>query len=180
MRFFCPVDCREFIMRGKFMINNKQESENFDNSYLRMKKPLRCPFLCCCRPKFEIEFLNPEKKYEKIGQINFECSLCDPIFVIQKETNQKLYYIEAECCQMGLMCRNNIIGKTEEAHFYIYNYYDRKKNIGDICKQSCSSHSISDNFSVKFPNDASSKEKLLIMLTAIMIDYQYFEKNTLD
>ena len=180
MRFFCPVKCREFIMKGKFMINNEQESDDFENSYLRMKKPLRCPCFCACRPKFEIEYLNPEKKYEKIGIINFECSFCDPVFVIQKETKQKLYYVEAQCCQMGLLCRNNLIGKTEEAHFYIYNYYDRKKIIGDICKQSCNSHSIADNFLIKFPKDASSKEKLLIMLTAIMIDYQYFENNNID
>ena len=182
MRIICPVNCRKFLMKGKFSYNNEKSDENnFKNCYLRMKKPLKFPILCCCRPQFIIEYLNTEKKYEKIGIIYFEFSICDPIFVIENEKGENIYYIEANYCQLGLMCRNNIFGKTEEAHFFIYKYNNREKVIGDICKEHSSSvMNIADDFSVTFPVNANVKEKLLLMITAIMIDYQYFEKNNIE
>ena len=182
MRIICPVNCRQFTMKGNYSYNNENKDENnFKNCYLRMKKPLKCPFLCFCRPEFIIEYLNMDKKYEKIGTIYFKFSFCDPVFVIENDKKKNVYYIEANYCQLGLMCRNNIFGKTEEAHFFIYNYNNRDKVIGDICKEKCSSvMSISDDFSVTFPVNASVKEKILLMITAIMIDYQYFEKNNID
>ena len=38
--------------------------------------------------------------------------------------------------------------------------------------------SISDNYSVTLPNKAKPVEKVLLTIAGIMIDYQYFEKNT--
>lgn len=178
MRLICPVNYREFTMNGKFTYNNKG---NYKNSFLKMSKPLRCPCLCLCRPEFEIEYLNSLNQYEKIGTICSEYSVCDPIFVIYDHDGEEIFYIEADCCQAGFMCRNNVFGKTDEAHFFIYDYNNRDEVIGDICKQSASSyHSIADDFSLNFPIKATVKQKLLLMLTAIMIDYQFYEKNDIS
>ena len=179
MRLFCPVNHRKFSMKGKFTYNNNKE--NYDNSFLRMNKPLRCPLFCLCRPEFDIEYKNSTDNYEKIGAIYCEYSICDPIFVIYNNEREPQFYIKADCCQCGFMCRNNILGKTDEAHFLIYDYNKRDEIIGDICKQSASSYlSIADDFSVSFPEKADVKQKLLLMLTAIMIDYQFYEKNDLS
>ena len=95
--------------------------------------------------------------------------------MIQNENIKNIYCIEAKYCQLGIMCRNNIFGKTEKVHFHIYNNNDKEKVIGDICKEYSSSY-IVDNFSVTFPENASIKEKLLLMMTATMTDYQYLKK----
>ena len=181
-RLVCPVNYRKFSMKGKFTLNeNESNEDNFIDCCLKMIKPMKCPIFCLFRPLFIIEYLNMEKSYEKLGTIIYEFSFYDPIFVVQNENGENIYYITGKYCQLGLMCRNNIFGKTEEAHFYIYSYNDKEKVIGDICKEYSSSYmNIADDFLVTFPENASAKEKLLLMMTAVMIDYQYFEKNTIS
>ena len=115
----------------------------------------------------------------KLGTIVQNFSFCDPVFSIYNKDDKEIFYIEADCLQCGLMCRNNFMGKTDEAHFYIYNMDDRSNPVGDICKKAAKSlYSIADNYSVIFPNKATFEEKILLTITGIMIDYQFFEKNT--
>ena len=38
--------------------------------------------------------------------------------------------------------------------------------------------SIADNYSIILPNNSTPEEKVLLTIAGIMIDYQYFERNT--
>ena len=178
MRCLCPVNCREFSMRIKLPSeeNDNEEDEEFEGRIIDINKDCKCPFLCCIRPDMNIILVQSN---DKLGRIEQSFSFCDPVFRIFDKDDKEIFYIEADCCQCGLMCRNNFMGKTEEAHFFIYNINDRDNASGDICrKASKSMFSIADNYSVIFPQKATIEEKILLTMAGIMIDYQYFEKNT--
>ena len=178
MRYFCPVNCREFTMKIKisFDENENDEDEDFENSIINIEKNCKCPFLCLVRPDMNIIIT---EKNTKLGRIEQAFSCCDPIFYIYDKNDKEIFYIEADCCQCGLMCRNNFMGKTDEAHFFIYKIGDSAKPVGNICKKAAKSmFSIADNYSVILPEKANIEEKILLTVAGIMIDYQYFEKNT--
>ena len=180
MRYFCPVNCRQFTMKIKLAFeenkNTEDEDEEYNNSLIIIDKDCKCPFLCCIRPDMKVILCENNKK---LGTIEQKFSICDPVFSIYDKDDNEIFHIEADCFQCGLMCRNNFMGKTDEAHFFIYNNEDRANPAGDICKKAAKSMlSIADNYSVVFPNKATFEEKILLTIAGIMIDYQYFEKNT--
>ena len=180
MRYFCPVNCRQFTMKIKLVFeevkNTEDEEEEYNNSLIIIDKDCKCPFLYCIRPDMKVILCEND---EKLGTIEQKFSFCDPVFSIYDKDDKEIFYIEADCLQCGLLCRNNFCGKTDEAHFYIYYKKDRSNPAGDICKKAAKSmFSLADNYSVIFPNKATFEEKVLLTIAGIMIDYQYFEKNT--
>ena len=178
MRCCCSVDNRQFTMKIKSSTqgeNNSTDDEEFTNSLIKIIKDCRCPCICCIRPEMNI-FLTENNK--KLGTIENSFSFCDPIFNIYDEKDNKIFYITAECCQSGLLCRNNFIGKTEECHFFIYKSGENSKPIGNICKKAAKSMlNIADDYSIFLPNNSTPEEKVLLTMAGIMIDYQYFERN---
>ena len=179
MRFCCSVNNRQFTMKIKSSTqgeNNSTDDEEFTDSLIQIIKDCRCPCICCIRPVMNI-FLTEDNK--KLGTIENSFSFCDPIFNIYDKNNNKIFYITAQCCQSGLLCRNNFIGKTEECHFFIYKSSENSTPIGNICKKAAKSLlNIADNYSIFLPNDSTPEEKVLLTMAGIMIDYQYFERNT--
>jgi hypothetical protein len=152
------------------------DDEEFDNPLITINKNCRCPCLCCIRPCMNVILVNGGIQ---IGIIKQSFSVLDPIFTIYDKNETPIYYLEADCCQCGFLCRNNFMGKTDDAHFFIYNYNEKGNPVGDICKKAAKSmFSIADDYSVVLPTKASFEDKLLLMIAGIMIDYQYFEMNT--
>ena len=179
MRICCSVDSREFSMKIKSAIQGEYENtddEEFSDSLININKSCRCPCICCIRPKMNI-FLTDKNK--KLGSVEHDFSCCDPIFSIYDKNDNEIFYITAECCQCGLICRNNFLGKTDECHFFIYKSGEATAPVGDICKKAAKSmFSIADNYSIILPNNSTPEEKVLLTIAGIMIDYQYFERNT--
>lgn len=175
MRFFCPVNCRGFTMKMKVVesYDNKYD-DNFNNSIIKINKNFKIPFLCLIRPEMKVNLI---KEQTYLGTVEQCFSFCDPCFKIYNENEEEVKYIEADCCQCGYICRNNTIGKTDDAHFFIYNPGDKSKPIGDICKKTESVFSIADSYSVIYPPTIPPEEKILLSIVAILIDYQYYEKN---
>ena len=179
MRCFCPVNIREFDMKIKHMNKDKNNKNDFNKDlYLNIYKPLRCACICICRPELDIKYSDSNKKNNNLGKIRSLFSILDPKFEVENKEGKILYNIVADCCQCGLMCRNNMLGKTDEAHFFIYNPIDFNSPIGDICKKSSESLlSISDDYIITLPKNSEPEEKLLLISAGLMIDYQYFERN---
>ena len=98
--------------------------------------------------------------------------------MVYNGNDEEIKFITADCCQCGLICRNTSLGKTDDAHFFIYNPKDMAKPIGDICKKTESVFSIADSYSIIYPVKIPPEEKILLTIVAIMIDYQFFEKNS--
>ena len=175
MRIFCPVNCRGFTMKMKVVESHENKNDkNYNNCLININKNFKIPFLCLIRPEMKL-YLTKDQSF--LGTIEQCFSIFDPIFTIYNENEEEVKYIEADCCQCGFICRNNAIGKTEDAHFFIYNPEDKTKPIGDICKKTESVFSIADSYSVTFPAKIPAEEKILLSIVAVLIDYQYYEKN---
>ena len=175
MRIFCPVNCRQFNMKMKTVTSYENKSDNnFSNSILNIQKNFKIPCLCLIRPDMKVDFI---KDNTRLGTVEQSFSFCDPSFTVYNENDEKVKFISADCCQCGLICRNNTLGKTDDVHFFIYNPKDMAKPIGDICKKTESVFSIADSYSIVYPVKIPPEEKLLLCIVAIMIDYQFFEKN---
>ena len=189
MRCFCPVSCRELVMKIKLSFDeneNQNESSNNDESsnneeafkdcLIYIDKKYKCPFFNCIRPEMRV-FMAGTKSL--IGTIEEGFSCCDPIFNIYDKDGKIVYSINTDCCQCGFMCRNNCLGKTDECIFFIYKGENPESPIGEINKKAAASQlSIADNYSVLFPKNATVEQKLLLSIAGMMIDYQYFENNT--
>ena len=180
MRFWCPVSCRGLIMKVK-IANESEENENendedFKDCFLSIDKQFKCPCGTCVRPEMRV-FITETNTI--LGTIEEGFSCCDPIFNIYDKDGKAIYYIETDCCQCGFMYRNSFLGKTDECIFFIYDFHDRANPIGEINKKAqVSQLSIADNYSVLFPKNATLEQKILLTIAGVMIDYQYFEKNT--
>ena len=174
-RIFCPVNCREFTMKMKLMNEHSNKYDtNFNNSLMTMKRDWRIPCLCCLRPEIVIDL---KKEKIRVGKVEQSFAFCDPCFTVYNENDEKIYYIEADCCQCGFICRNYSLGKTEDCQFLIYNWNYRDKAIGYIMKKTESVYSLADNYLVYFPSKIQPEDKFLLSIVAVMIDYQYYEKN---
>ena len=182
MRFWCPVSCRELIMKIKIAYDEKENEndndndEEFNNSFLYIEKKFKCPCCNCIRPEMRV-FITETNTL--LGTIEEGFSCCDPIFNVYDKDGKVIYNIETDCCQCGFMCRNNCWGKTDECVFFIYDVENKSNPIGEISKKAASSQlSIADNYSVIFPKNATLEQKILLTVAGVMIDYQYFENNT--
>ena len=188
MRCFCPVSCRELIMKIKLSSeekenqsenNNDEENTNeeeFNDSLIYIDKKYKCPFFNCIRPEMRVYIAGTKSL---IGTIEEGFSCCDPIFNIYDKHGKIMFRINTDCCQCGFMCRNNCLGKTDECIFFIYKGDNEVNPIGEINKKAAASQlSIADNYYVLFPKNSTVEEKLLLSITGMMIDYQYFENNT--
>ena len=174
-RIFCPVNCREFTMKMKLMSpdSNKYDT-NFRDSLMTLQRNCKIPCLCLIRPELIID-LSKEKL--RVGKVEQSFAFCDHCFRVYNENDEEIYYIEADCCQCGFICRNYSIGKTDDCQFLIYKSSERVKPIGYIVKKTESVYSLADSYLVVFPSKIPPEEKFLLSIAAVLIDYQYYEKN---
>ena len=106
----------------------------------------------------------------------FTC--CDPEFEVIESNGNLKYFVNADCCQCGLLCANNICGKLSPA---VFNIYAAGSNniVAKISKMGAQSFSEvitdADSYTVNFPQGSSAHDKLLLIALGLLIDYQYFE-----
>ena len=174
-RLFCPVSCREFTMKMKLMSDSSNKYDtDFSDSLMTLQRNFKCPCLCIVRPDIIIDLT---KEKTRVGRIIQNFSFCDPCFTVFNENDEDIYYIEADCCQCGFICRNNSLGKTDDCQFFIYNSNERSNPIGVKTKKTESIFSLADNYHVVFPPKIAPEEKFLLSIVSVLIDYHYFENN---
>ena len=174
-RVFCPVNCRKFTMKMKLMDEKSNKyDKNFSDSIITIQRDCKIPILCLIRPEMIINLVQDNIS---IGRVEKSFSFCDPCFTVYNENNEEIYYIEADCCQCGFICRNCFFGKSEDCQFLIYNSKEKGKSIGYIVKKTESIFSIADNYLIVFPPKISPEDKFLLSIVAISIDYHYYESN---
>ena len=170
----CSASMREFVMDIKHIANAGALNENFQNSFVHVNKPFKCT--CCCleRPEMIANYSNGEL----VGKVKQPFSCCDPIFTIYDNAGTMRYYIYADCCQCGLCC-SGPCAKMSEVTFNIYRDANMGQPIGSIVKKIANFSELitsADSYQVNFPADARPNEKLLLIITGLMIDYQFFEE----
>ena len=171
----CPAGAREFSMAIKHVESNNEVDDDFTKANISAYKPFKCT--CCCLERPE---MNVIVNGNLVGTVEQPFYCCDPIFTIKDEFGKLNYFIWADCCQCGYCCGNNICGKLSETWFFIYNYQNMSEAVGSIVKKVAKLSEMitnADSYLITFPPDATSADKLLLIIAGLMIDYQYFENS---
>ena len=177
MRNCCPANNREFNMAIKHIATAANLDENFSAPYLDVRKPCKCTCFCLERPEMLVRFGNQQ---QPVGRIKQPFTCCDPVFSTYDSTGIVKYTIHGDCCQCGLICKNNFCGKLSEVTFNIH----KGNNImsspcGSITKKVATAAELvtsADSYQINFPPDANPQDKLLLIVAGLMIDYQFFEE----
>ena len=173
----CSASAREFVMDIKHIPDASMlMNENYQASFVHVHKPFKCTCFCLERPVMNATYTQGG---QILGQVKQPFSCCDPIFHIYDSGNALRYIVHADCCQCGILCSNNFCGKMSEACFNVYKDAGMSAPCGSIVKKMATLSEMvtsADSYQVNFPMDASPSEKLLLIITGLMIDYQYFEE----
>ena len=166
----CYINFKMFI---KHFTNQAMFNQNFENFFAILDKPYNCTCCCCSRPYMECNYGDGTK----IGKVIEAYTCCDPKVCIYDENNKIKYSINCDCCQSSFCCRHsNLEGRFSECLFEIC---EENGNVDGYIKrlpsQGMQMVTHSDSYYIKFPNNASPLDKLLIIFTTIFIDFQYFE-----
>ena len=181
-KFFCAKPRREFNMYVNHFetfseTTKKQKKANF----LHLWKPYKCPFFGYSRPLLEIYLKG--KKYGEIKEPFIKC--CDPIFEIYNQKNELRYKFYNNCCQAGFIFSKLRCGQCCNVDIPIYIGIEEENfsnnHIGIIKKYPDENYnSITTNtssYQVKFPDDASAEDKVLLLMGVILMDYRYYGIN---
>ena len=178
MRNCCPAESREFNMAIKHIATSANLDENFSAPFVNVKKPFKCT--CCCleRPEMLVTYGGNN---QPLGRIKQPFSCCDPIFTTYDSTGNIRNAIHGDCCQCGLICKNNFCGKLSEVNFNIYEGSNIGTNpVGSIVKRVATAAELvtsADSYQVNFPPKATPSDKMLLIVAGLMIDYQFFEES---
>ena len=170
-----PPSRKEFHMDLEITTNAESLNDNHQNSFIHLYKPFKCT--CCCLER-PVMIANYSSSGDIFGKIDQPFNGCNPIFTLYDDAGSLRYYIYAECFQCGLCC-NGPCSKMYEVVFNIYRDVNMEKPIGNIIKKIANYGELvtrADSYQINFPADAKPNEKLLLIITGLMIDYQYFEK----
>lgn len=177
----CPANTRELSMKIKHVGVQAQINDDYTTSFVTALKPFK--FTCACfeRPVMRVSFTQGGQPVGKVKQ-PFTC--CDPEFEIFDNAGSMRYFVHADCCQCGLLCANNFCGKMSEAYFQVYSSAARGVPVGRIFKKVARGVgeilTSADSYQIDFPQGATPQDKLLLIVTGLMIDYQFFEQSAND
>ena len=172
----CANQAREIdINIFNFILNS---NERKIQKFIKMKKNCRCAFscfcACCSRPSFIVE-----TPVEMLGTIIEIRTISDPVIHVTDINNDIIYIIKAKCSDCGYCCRDQCCDNRKCAglNFIIYDK-DQKNAIGFVQKDHRSGKKIKpdyDQLSVTYPPGISCQDKVLLMCSAIVIEYLYFQ-----
>lgn len=188
---YCCRNCcvqrkRTYEMTGRHIPSANELDKLMNFPYLKIERPCGCPSCCCniCRPYIMVKLASTEQYLGKI-QDAFAC--CEKLIEVYNVSGNLLYEIKSTDFQIGF-CSGRDAEEVAEIKFNI----TRDGNIvGYILKMSqCTTvpashlarvqfgmNDKSNSFLINFPDESSPSEKLLLIMSAIMIGYQFFKGN---
>ena len=153
-----------------------ENKENINN-YFDIIKPFKCPCSKYCRPILEIYFNS--NKFGYITEPNTFC--CDPVFEIYNNKNELKYKFYNNCCQTGFIFSNLRCGQCCDVDIPIYIGKENEfsnNNVGIIKKFNDENYNgivtNTSSYNIKFPDDASAEDKILLLMGVILMDYRYY------
>jgi hypothetical protein len=148
----------------------------YNDLLITAEKPFKCSVLCMARPEMQVKYKN-----QYIGKVvdPFSFQSCRCLFQeinIHDKNGAVSFKVRATFFQAGIFCflpfnycreiRYNIINKKDEIVGTI-------KHIFRNCQvEYCTK---ADKFTIDFPKFATIEEKILIVVAALFMDYQWFE-----
>ena len=141
-----------------------------------LEKSFSFSCLCFCRPEAVIKVKATNKS---LGYIKIPWSLGDTTYQLFNGKDKLKYIIDADYCQLGILCMKNLCCCLPEVFFEIYEPKESGENkiVGTIQripgKYENFMH-VLDCYQILFPTAASGEERFLLICVVFMIEYQIF------
>ena len=177
----CPNQAREININIFNFILESKERDRRIQKFINIKKNYRCALsclcACCSRPTFIVE-----TPIEQLGKIIEVRTVCDPILNVIDINNDVNYVIKAKFCDCGYCCRDQCCDnrKCASCKFSIFDG-TQENELGTIEKDHRSGKKVKpdyDQLVVNFPKTASCQDKVMLMCSALVIEYLYFQNLT--
>lgn len=176
--------CYEMIGRHVPSSNELEKLMNFP--YLTIDRPCGCPCFCCncCRPYMMVKFASTQ---QYLGKIQDAFSCCDKLIEIRDRGDNLIYEIKTTEFQIGF-CESRNAEEVAEIKFKIVKsgnvvgYIIKMSQLTSVpasylAKTQYGMNDKSNSFIINFPDESSPSEKLLLIIAAIMIGFQFFKGN---
>ena len=169
----CCFSCRGFIMSIR--------SREGCKLVVDMKGEKGCAVPCCCgigcsKPSIVVDVHSPSGFKLGTVKLNYESFCCAPFtnrIDISENTQIPKYQLKRTCCCIA--CYTGCWAKCCNCKYTIF---EENLEVGEVNKLSCSSCFTfcpkSDNYSIVFPTTATPSQKMLIITSAILLDYLTF------
>ncbi len=147
-------------------------NEIITTDYATLEKNGIISCFCFCRPEIEVKMA---ENNNLVGTIIQPFSLGDTTYKIYSKEKAIKYLIDAEYCQSGILFPKNCCGCMPEVFFDIYN--DKNEKDGTIARMPGDFKefmNVLDCYQILFPKMSSVEDKLLIICTVFMIEYEIF------
>ena len=176
----CANQSREIdINIFNYLLENSQNRKI--QKFIKLRKNCRCAVscfcACCSRPTFTVE-----TPIEMLGQIIEIRTVCDPILHVTDINNDVIYKLKTKCSDCGYCCRDQCCNNRRCASCYFEIYDGNDDNFqnkrGFIYKDHRSGKKMKpdyDQLVVVFPPDCICQNKVLLMCSALVVEYLYFQ-----
>jgi hypothetical protein len=172
MRQCCSPHCRAFDMD----VNHKDYLDpSFDgSSFLKFKRDFQCTCLCINRPVLTVTW-NEGGQDQVIGKVVNPFQCCDLKVNIFDAADTLKYTIIGSCCQCGVICEGPCF---QGAEFAIQAAGGETVGTLKRVRAGFLQNVVETlaNFTVTFPQNANGSDRALLVASAIMMDYAYFDK----
>ena len=206
-RNFVPSSSRPFRLR-MLHIKNSNKKPNYNKPLTDFERPYQCSCCCICKPTMvayfrdevkELKNMKSKKKKQNqsendkgkesqtrkaIGRVEESCG-CKPELFVHGEKGTLRWKIIADYCQCGFCCRTFSFGKCYEVDLWIYDANADPKvnkpvgNIHKVFKGLSELITDSNAFILTFPKKATPIERMMLIGSAMLIDFRYFEEVSL-
>lgn len=153
---------RGFVMK----ISNSDQQE-----ILRLQRPLRCPcgicwWWCCCIQELNIES-PPGTHIATISEDRSFCC-CPGYYVTNDDDSRIIFRLNFSCC-LCKFCSDVCIKVTQRGETVA----EISKFSSGNCKDVCGTE---NEFTIKFVKDLHIQDKVIILGSSFLIDYNFFER----
>ena len=172
-RVCCSNNCRTIEIDIRH-VKSANEDPDLAKLFISAKKPCACSCCCFCRPHLDIKLADSQ---QYLGTIREPCTCCDIETEIYDKNKQLKYGVIGNCCQFGLCCGSSA-EKMAEIQFKII---QEGKVVGMMRKLTSSFGEFftkADSYKISFPSDATPEDKMLLICSGLLVDYQNFEKSS--
>ena len=172
-RCCCANSCRGLEMVIRHVASAAEIDTDISRIFIRANKPCALGCCCLCRPQMDIK-LEETKNY--LGSVREPFTCCDKDAEVYDEGHNLKYRLVGDCCQFGLCCGSSA-EKMAEIEFQIQR---NGEQVGMMKKMSSSLGEYftkADSYKISFPLDATPEDKMLLICSALLIDYQNFERD---
>ena len=146
--------------------------------FAKLEKCFSWSCFCFCRPQTVITICSSNKI---LGKIKIPFSMGDTTYQIYNSKGKLKFVIDADYCQLGIICMKNICCCLPEVFFEIYESKENNQICGNIQRipgKYPNFMHVLDCYQILFPTNATGEERFLIICVVFMIEYQIFRSKS--